>query len=403
MKVLPFFGMALAGIGLAGCGAAPPLSPPVRTGEPVGVQLMRVEPGVVGLPFRVLLDFENANDTAFIADAGLAKVDREVAHTGGASLQIPGGAARVGVKLGALLPTTGFPGAWTLAGAYFIAREPTRVTASYEAEGKVLVRRVVVLEPRKWTLVLLDVTGLSDPNKGPEHGVGVLRFQAGAETVWCDDVVLMDNSRELVPTAEPAASGWAVRQRGFETTIERQGGQGAFRLTLPTPEAGDAGWRVDEANAIRVCLTSADGRHARTIYSDGREYRDGKFATLVELGAAQAALEAQHFSPAELDVHEELGRVDRNTSGDRNNDGYNEARGSYQLKANGPRIELTIQPRTPRLVRPVLEVAGLPKGNVVVNVDGQVVDRWVRLPNGHVLVEIPGGIERQIGVSLNVR
>src|SRR5260370_40187843 len=72
-------------------GCSQPLAPPVRSSEPIGVQLMRAEPVFVGTPFRVLLDFESQTDMAFIKDAGAAKIDREVAHTGAASLQVPGG------------------------------------------------------------------------------------------------------------------------------------------------------------------------------------------------------------------------------------------------------------------------------------------------------------------------
>ena len=66
-----------------------PIAPPVRTGEPIGVQLMHVEPMFAGSPFRVLLDFESPSDLAFIADHPTVTMDPQVAHTGRASLQVP--------------------------------------------------------------------------------------------------------------------------------------------------------------------------------------------------------------------------------------------------------------------------------------------------------------------------
>lgn len=388
---------------LPACAPAP-LSPPVRSGEPIGVQLMRAEPAYVGTPFRVLLDFENADDTAFLAGAGGAKIDHEVAHTGGAALGVSGATHQATVKLSSLLPADNFPGTWTLVGAYLIAREPVTVTATYEVHEKTLLKRTVTLEPRKWTAVFLDVTALSDPNvdSGVKE-VGQLRFEWPAGTdVWIDDVIVADNSRELVPDPEPAGSGWTVRQRGFETTIERQG---MFRLALATPEKDAVnGWRVAEASELRVRLVSGDGKHARTIYADGREYADGKFAAVAPLPTPQRqAFEAQHANPAEIVVNPEMGRLERNTPGDRNNDGYNELWGSYEVHANGPRLELRIEPHTPKLVGPVLEVANLPKGKAIVNVDGQVAERIARLPNGNLLVQLPGAIERPVTVNVNVR
>src|SRR5260221_13855390 len=98
-------------------GCTQSLPPPIRTGEPTGVQLMRIEPGFSGAPFRVLLDFESPSDLSFISDVSASKLDpvvmldSQVAHTGGVSLQGPGGAPRHGLarKLPAVLPQGGLP------------------------------------------------------------------------------------------------------------------------------------------------------------------------------------------------------------------------------------------------------------------------------------------------------
>jgi hypothetical protein len=388
---------------VAGCSR--PLAPPIRSGEPVGVQLMRTEPSFVGQAFRVLVDFESGTDFAFIADCPGGQIDPAVAHTGNSSLHVPPGAKPFVVKLSSLLPggPADFPGAWTLVGAYFISRESTAVRVSYEVKGKAILQRSVGLEARKWTAVFLDVTSLSDPNGEPPGEVGLLRFapERGAET-WCDDVVVLDNTRSLAGDADKAGDAWSVRQRGFYTLIEKPG---SFAVRIPTPESGEGdAWKAEEANDLRVRLTAAGGRRTRVIYSDGREYVDGGVKSLAETSAEQQAqLNEQHRAPAALSVPEEMGRVERNSPGDANHDGYNEAVGAYELKAAGPRFEVTVTPQGPKVVRPVLEIAGLPTGHVVAHAEGQVIEKLARLPNGHVLVMLPTTIDRPVTVNVRVQ
>jgi hypothetical protein len=381
-------------------GCSQPLAPPIRSGEPIGVQLMRAEPSFVGTSFRVLLDFESPTDLVFLSGASNAKLDSEVAHTGNSSLQIPSGSTGFTVKLSSLLPAGSFPGSWTLAGAYFISRQRAVVQVGYEAGGKVLARRSVTLEPRKWTPVLLDVSSLSDPNSAPSGEIGVLRFTFDGTPVWADDVVVFDNTKALVPESNTSGDNWSVRQRGLTILIDRRG---SFTLHIPT-ESEDRDWNVEEANEMRVRLVTRNGKHTWTIYSDGRQYRDGKFESAVELSDPQKkALLAQQASPAEITVPEEFGRVERNAPGDKNNDGYAEQTGAYQIKAVGPRLELTITPQTRSLIRPVLEIAGLPSGRVIVNFEGKLVEKTVRLPNGHVLFELPANLDRPATVNIRVQ
>jgi len=98
-----------------------------------------------------------------------------------------------------------------------------------------------------------------------------------------------------------------------------------------------------------------------------------------------------------------MGRLNRSTAGDANNDGYNESRGAYEILASGPRVELTITPRTSTLSRPVFEIAALPTGNVLVNMEGQLISGAVRLSNGDLLLELPARIERPTLVNIRVQ
>jgi hypothetical protein len=108
-------------------------------------------------------------------------------------------------------------------------------------------------------------------------------------------------------------------------------------------------------------------------------------------------------SPGRIEIAEEFGRVDRNTAGDRNNDGFNEARGAYQINATGARLELTLAPADAALVYPVLEVRGMPAGDAVVTVEGRIIDQVVRLDDGTVLIEIPARLDRPSGVGVKVQ
>jgi hypothetical protein len=400
-------GGLFTGLFSSGC-SQQPLTPPIRSGEPVGVQLMRKEPAFGEMPFRVLLDFESANDLAFIAEPagmkatveGALRVDSQVAHTGAHSLQIPGGRPReIQIKLTSMLPSD-FPGSWTLLGGYFIALENTTVRICYQVSSKIVLQRTVALAARKWTPVMLDLSSLSDPNTTAGGPAGVLTFTTDGPAVWCDDIMAIDNGKVLVADSQQAGDQWTVRRRGFSTLIDRPG---AFKLNVPTPEASAEGWRLVEANEMRIRMVDAGGKKTWTLYSDGRGYLDGKFKPLIDFPADQAAMFVeQQESPAGIAVPGEMGRVERNTPGDRHNDGYSETSGAYQLKAFGPRLDITLTPRTAKLTHPVVEVVGLPAGRVLATVEGKLVERIVRLPNGTVLAEIPTTLNRAVTINLRI-
>src|SRR5581483_3426317 len=114
-----------------------------------------------------------------------------------------------------------------------------------------------------------------------------------------------------------------------------------------------------------------------------------------------AEYEASHRPPAEISVPAELGRLDRNTPGDANNDAYNEIRASYEIVSFGRRVEITVTPRGVPALRPVFEIAGFPPGKVLATLQGRLITQIDRLPNGNVLVELPVKID--LPTTLNVR
>ena len=105
-------------------------------------------------------------------------------------------------------------------------------------------------------------------------------------------------------------------------------------------------------------------------------------------------------SPGEIQIAEDLGRVERNSIGDANHDGYNETLGSYQLKAAGPRLEFVISPKTNKIFHPIIEIAGLPRGKLLINIEGKVVEKYGWLKNGNAVFEMPVLVDRPITVEL---
>src|SRR5689334_7631585 len=113
-----------------------PKPPPLATTEPIGVQMTRAEPHLVGMSFRTLLDFERRTDMAFLLPQSAdPKPSNDVAHTGTQSLRIEHG-GHFTVKLASLLSGSAFPGKWTIAGAYFSSgtktASPAKITISYK-------------------------------------------------------------------------------------------------------------------------------------------------------------------------------------------------------------------------------------------------------------------------------
>ena len=360
--------------------------------------MLRTEAQLKNYPFFTLLSFERDTDPVFVrTDGARAKLDQQRSHTGMQSLQVPAGARSMVVHLSPLHSGRDWPADWTLVGAYFLTQQPQRLTASYEAGGSALATYTVQLPAGQWTPVLIDIAAALDGR--PAQEVGTLRFTFGAglsQPVWCDDVLEMNNSGTLVDSG-PSMLGWTIRERGFQYQVEKKG---AFRMVLKTPEASDQGWRIDECDEIRARFASPGGGHTRLVYADGREYLDGKFHVLDARLAEQ--LTEQEAAPAQISVPQTMGRLERNSSGDENNDGYSERTGAYQIVASGPRLEMQIAPRSLALVNPVLEIAGLPAGKVLVSMEGKLVERIVRLGDGRVLVQLPGEMIRAVAVSVRV-
>jgi hypothetical protein len=380
----------------AGC-AQHPDPPPLRTGEPLGFQAVRTEEQLKKFPFRILQQFEHPVDLAFVfVDGPAAQLSTTRAHTGQSSAVLEKNTGNATIKLPSLLSGVKWPGQWTLVGAYFFVEKPQTVRAIYEIDGHPALNYAVEIPANQWTPLLLDISAIEAPMAAK---VGMLRllFPSGLkQPLWCDDVVIMNNTAEVVEPKKNVA--WSVQERGFRYIVHTTN----TTVTLKTPEAAEHGWTLEEANEIRARFRSNGKEKVKVIYSDGRQYIDGALKPLGIKPSVVIDIQTYHDYPARIDIGEEFGRVNRNSPGDVNNDGYDETNGAYQIIANGPRLEFKLTPRSGLLVRPVVEIAGLPAGALTATMDGRWVERMVRLGNGNVLIELPGESAFPVTVSVKV-
>jgi hypothetical protein len=392
---------------LGGCSAEPYVSPDAQpatakmTAQPVPVP--------PGRRISNLLDFESSTDLTFVTaqPQGVPLIDSAIARSGGHCLVLTGGATAVTIKTPVLLQGRPFPADWTLLGGYVLTDRPANLTISLQNDddgagsaGSSTLSRTIAIAPGVWMPAMLDLTSLGGSPRGE---VGTLHFQFAAApgaTIRLDDIMLVDNQELLVDTSTESSSGWRVGRKGLNYVIDAPE---RFGLALPTSQAQAAGWTAVEACEKRARFASAAPPGTLTIYSDGRMYFGGDFRSAWRDLKDASEQAAQHASPADVSIPDAMGRLNRSTPGDGDNDGYNESRGAYEIVARGDRIEATLSPRSATLSRPVLEIAGLPPGQVRVTVEGRLVPGAVRLSSGDVLIEVPGQIVRPILVNVRVQ
>lgn len=419
---------------LGGCAFFEASPPPVDLQqEPIAQQLVRKVPSLRTQRFSTLLDFESDTDGVFVAMQPSGRMVWDRSHTGRRCLYVPEGTQRVAIKLSSLLSGRQFPGEWTLVGAFLYCDESIDVTIGVEGGDVSVSPRRVQLTRESWTTALVDLSNSARSSVASiaDNTLLVITLPPNAPELWVDDVVLIDNSKTIVSTAAapvsatpaeeytvtarvgaatapvpaaatlaPDGAGWLLQLRGLSYIGESPG---KFNFKLLTSDASRSGWRIEEANAVRARFSSDGPAKTLAVYSDGRAYKDGEWSPMSAAVRDNPDYLAAHQSPAEISVAETLGRVNRNTPGDANNDGYNEQRGAHQIIATEARLELKIIPHTSAITNPVLEISGLPEGSVLVTVEGRLIDRGERLPDGTLLVELPVRIDRPTIVNLRVQ
>jgi hypothetical protein len=413
-SLVVFLAFNAAAIWISGCAASGPAEPSDSgttstvggiAPQPVSVQMLTASPELKSVRFSDLLNFESPTDTVFITPSGVrTRVESPTAHTGRSSLQISGRSGKFTVKLASLISDPAkFPADWTLAGAYFLSTGPAQVLVSCEIGGVVYARSATTLEPGKWTPALVDLANPVDSSAVPS-GAPSLTFtidNPGGGDLWCDDLLLIDNTQWIVGRPESIAQGkWTVSRRGMNYIC---GVPDQFVIRLTPADMQPGGWKLDEANVFRACFSSTGRNKTLTIFPDGRSYWDGAFRPLSGELKSNSNWQDQQTSPAQVEIPETMGRLERRTPGDENNDGYNEARACYMITASGPRLEMTLTPRSVPITQPMLEIKGMPPGEALVTVEGRLIDRTLRLPDDTLLVEVPGKIDRPTAVNVRIR
>ncbi len=367
-----------------------------KPNEPLRQQVSRASEELHGKRFSGLLHFENASDKLFVsATPAVLSVSADDAHTGKSSLLLAPGTRRMTIKLSSMLAGREFPGEWTLVGLYIRSDIAAGVSLSCEENRQAIAARQVALPAGEWTPVLLDISSLAA--KPSDDLTLELRFDQPSGTVRCDDVLLVDNRDTLV---DAAPDGWTIKRAGLRITCERKS---RFNFGVVTAEGSPAGWEVEEANELRARFTSTGATKSLTLYADGRSFWDGGYKPQSAEVRDDKTFAAAHASPAEIAVPETMGRVERNTPGDANNDGYNEQLGAYPVQATGGRLELTMTPRGAPVPRPVLQIAGLPEGKALITIEGRLVEKSTRLKDGQLLVELPARITRATLVTIRIQ
>lgn len=384
-----FLVVTLMGTGCGGNGAESSAPP-----APISGKLREAVPELRGKRYFPLLSFESESDTAFINPSDRAVLDGSVSHTGNHSLRInPGGTAVV--RLLPLLPGSRLDAEWSILSIWGLAPAGASGEIVLSAADRPITRREIAGPMETWTALPLDLHAV--PLELREAGELSLVIRAtGTSGVWVDDLMVVNNREELYRGAQ----GWSVRREGLKYVCEAPE---SFRIELATMDGSPKGWVLEESNGLRARFASRAGG-VWTLYRDGRSFVDGKYSPVSAAAREMPGLIEAHAMPAEVVVPEDQGRLNRRSAGDRDNDGYDESRGTYRILAKMDRLDVHIKPRGTAVVRPILEVEGLPPGELVVTLEGKLVGEAQELkPPGSWLIELPVRIERPVAVSIRVR
>ncbi|MGC4033551.1 MAG: hypothetical protein QM754_17830 [Tepidisphaeraceae bacterium] len=215
-----------------------------------------------------------------------------------------------------------------------------------------------------------------------------LRFDA-EQSFLIDDVLLVNNRRVLAEL--PGV--WTVENDGLSIVVKTPGTE---PRTIPSLAAAADGWAVSEVSPLRLRLTDATGRRQWVLLPDGTSVIDGR------LDSRDTLQRLSFGSPGDLAVDDATGRIDLETPGDANNDGFNETRAAYQVIATAARVRLKLTPAGNPIVWPLFEIHGLPPEATVVTAEGKLIDRTARLPDGTLLVQLPIRIEEPTEITVGV-
>ena len=379
------------GLAIAGC-ATPQRTPPPDPRTPLlGRELTRQDDQLVGQRFRTLLDFEHDTDAVFVR-GGQTSITSP-GHTGQHSLSVE--CDQTSISIDPLLYGTHLPGEWTLIGGY--VRLPGlggRLHTSLVVDGKTVAASEREIAPDTWVFTGIDLTDPALSYELPKAQHVGLMIQTQSDRFLLDDVLLVNNRKSLVTTTLPEVPVWSIERVGFATKVQEKG---MFDVSIPSSVGNANGWSLEEADPIRARFVNSENK-TLTMYADGRVIKGN---TMSLAPGASAALAASHERPGEVIVDESTGRLNRDTPGDANNDGYNETRDAYQIVAAGSRLSLRLVPNgdTP-VASPVFEIRNLIGQNITATVEGRLFRSIWRVDDSTVLVMLPITIDRPTEITI---
>jgi|GEM_PF-4558940 len=315
-----------------------------------------------GVPFTNVMDFESpTTDRVYIT--GKVKFEKSAAFTGKYGISIPAGQS-IRVRMGAALIGREFPGRWKYFGFHAQSSSPARLRVRWHDAG--LAREALSVDVDKLSREWIELFAPADLGK---LELELINESAEQVSIGIDDFILCDP--ELV-VQQPDQSTIGLERTQLGWYLESKEG----RIYAGRWDPMSGGVRPIENSPLRV------------IFMDAR----GKQFSFDSNGLRRPTIDPEAL--LDFTVLDESARIDRNSAGDSDQDGYDESSGSYQIHALLPTVSLRASPKEKSVDRSMLEIVNLPPGEVRVTVEGQLVERVHRFPDGRVLIELPITIDR---------
>ena len=178
----------------------------------------------------------------------------------------------------------------------------------------------------------------------------------------------------------------------------------------PGPERPDLLWCPRQPDAARqqLELVSGDERRVVVIAGHVEPAETVDMAHLLRLWPRDldAAPEAESFAadyqnPATLSVTR--GRLVTDAPGDLDQDGFNEAEGTYELAADSGVLRFKFIPGATLRHEPLFRVRGAPGAACWVYAEGRIITAQGRDREGNVLFALPRPVSRPLTIEVNLR
>lgn len=320
------------------------------------------------VPFTSVIDFESPkNDRVFLG--GNVKFEKSAAFTGKYGVSIPAGQS-IRLRVGAALVGREFPGRWKYLGFHTKSSAPSHLRVRWR-DGE-LVREAIQVDIDSTTREWLELFTPTDLEK---LELELINESTEATTVGIDDFILCDPEL-VIQKSELESIGLERTQLGWYV------------------ETGDKRVYAGRWDPMSDAVNPLEWSPMRIVFADAR----GRRFSFDARGVRHPTIEPQPL--LEIQILDDSARIDRNSPGDSNQDGYDESIGSYRIFALTPTVTLRVSPQDKPVDRTLIEVSKLPPGEVRVTVEGELVDRIHRFKDGRVLVELPITVDRPMQIEI---